>query len=202
MRRTSGSGIGGYVGSPDRGPAVETKPSPRARRRILALASVGLFLSGCGLHVSKNGVSGNIMGHSFSGAAGALPAGFPSEVPVPDNSRVLAGGGADNRWDAAFAVTGSLASGTTSYEDKFRSMGYTVADVEQGSSPIAGGAGSGSTTTTVAVAGSVFSATSPRWTIQVESGSTTSSTGSGLKPGEFAINATVVPTSTITTSTT
>jgi hypothetical protein len=182
--------------------AAESTGAAGPWRRILTLATVGLFLSGCGLHVSKNGVSGNIMGHSFSGATGALPAGFPSQVPVPDTSRVLAGGGADNRWDAAFAVTGSLASGTTSYEDKFRSMGYTVANVEQGSSPIAGGAGSGSTTTTVAVSGSVFSATNPRWTVQVESRSTTSSTGSGLKPGEFAVNVTVVPTSTIATSTT
>jgi hypothetical protein len=161
-------------------------------------------LSGCGLHVSKNGVNGNILGHNFSAAKGTLPAGFPRDVPVPDSSRVLAGGGASNNWDVAFAATGSLASGTTGYESKFRSAGYTVTNVQTGLAPPTGstGPGAGSTSTTVTLTGSVFTAKDAQWTVQVVTGSSSSTKGSDLRPGEFAINITVVPTSSITSSTT
>ena len=169
--------------------------------RILAFGGLGLALGGCAVHISKNGISGNILGHSFSGATGALPAGFPSDIPVPDRARVLAGGGTNGRWDAAFAVAGLASAGTGSYEAKLRVAGYTLSNIETGSAPLTA-AGTGSTSTTVTVSGTVFVAHDSQWTLDVASGSTTSPTEGGLKPGEFAINVTAVPTSSITTSST
>ncbi|HUY66758.1 MAG TPA: hypothetical protein VMV06_08065 [Acidimicrobiales bacterium] len=144
--------------------------------------------------MSKHQVSGNFFGHSFSGANGSLPAGFPTGVPVPDNSRVLIGGGTDNHWDVGFAVTGSISTGTTAYESKLRSSGYAITNVQAGSSPVTNGStpNAGSPPTTVTVTGSIFTAENAQWTVQVESASTTSS-GSGLRAGEFAVNITVVP---------
>lgn len=169
---------------------------------ILALASVGLVLSGCSLHVTKNGISGNAFGHNFSGATGALPSGFPSSVPSPGNSRVLAGGGTSNNWDVGFAVTGSTTSGASAYQSKFQSAGYAVTNVQTGSSPVSGGTGSSSTPTTVTVTTSAFTAKNAQWTVQVLCGSSTSSTsGGGLKAGEFAVNITVIPTSSVTPAT-
>ena len=169
---------------------------------LVALAVPTMAFSACSLHVSKNGVNGNIFGHKFSAAQGVLPAGFPSSVPVPDGSRVLVGGGTSGTWDVGFAVKGDLTAGTAAYQDNFRTAGYTVTDVQAGSTPITGATGvpSGSTTTTVTVTGSTFRATDPQWTVEVESGTTTSSTGGTLKPGEFAVNITVVPTSSTTTT--
>jgi hypothetical protein len=162
-----------------------------AGRWLPVLIAVGLGLSACGLHVSKHGVSGNLFGHSFSAASGQLPAGFPSSVPVPDSSRVLIGGGSDNRWDVGFAVTGSLSAGTTAYQDKFQSAGYTLSNIQSGSTP-ATGPGSASPTTTLTLTGSVFTAKDAQWTVQVVSG-TTSSSKPGLRAGEFAIDIAVVP---------
>ncbi len=195
----TGSRPGGQTGR--RAPTVGHPR--RGGRSTLAFASVGLVLAGCSLQVTKHGVSGNAFGHSFSGASGALPTGFPSDVPVPDHSRVLAGGGTGNTWDVSFAATGSTTSATASYQSKFRSAGYTVSNAASGSSPIPGGTGSNpsATSTTVTVAGSVFTAKNAHWTVEVVSGSTTSSTGGTLKPGEFAINITVLPTSSSTPST-
>jgi hypothetical protein len=153
---------------------------------------MGLALSACGLHISKHGVSGTVFGHSFSASTGQLPAGFPSSVPVPGNSRVLGGGGSDNNWDVAFAVTGSLTQGTTAYQDKFQSAGYTLSNVQSGSTP-ATGPPSGSPTTTLTLTGSAFTAKDAQWTVQVASGTTSSSKTGVLKAGEFAINITVVP---------
>ncbi len=171
--------------------------SPTAAAVSLVVAvSVGLVASGCSLHVSRHRVSGNLFGHSFSGANGSLPTGFPADVPVPDNSRVLIGGGTDNHWDVGFAVTGSITVGTAAYQSKLRSSGYGITNVQAGSSPVATGSASnaGSPSTTVTVAGSIFTAENAKWTVQVESGSTTSS-GNGLRAGEFAVNITVVPAS-------
>ncbi len=180
-------------------------PSPRRSPwPWLVVAGVaGLSLSACGLHVSKHGVSGNILGHNFSAASGSLPAGFPSAIPVPDHSRVLGGGGASGRWDVAFAATGNVSSGASAYQAKFRSAGYTVTNVETGSTGVTETtAASGSnTSTTVTVAGSVFTATSPQWTVEVESGSTTAPSTGTLKAGEYAINITAVPTSSLPTTT-
>lgn len=128
-----GPGAGTVAGatSPPTGPR-------RLPRWCPALVAIGLSLSACGLHVSKHGVSGNIFGHRFSAASGQLPAGFPSGVPVPDASRVLGGGGADDRWDVAFAVTGSTAAGTSAYQAKFQSAGFTLSNVQAGSTPVTG----------------------------------------------------------------
>lgn len=219
MRLTTGTAVraGGAVTAPGTssatpahgrppGPMRSHSPdrwSPAAVAVSLAIAvSVGLVVSGCSLHVSKHQVSGNFFGHRFSGANGSLPAGFPTSVPVPDNSRVLVGGGADNNWDVGFAVTGSITSGTTAYQSKFRSSGYSIAHVQAGSSPVTDGSASnaGSPSTTVTVSGSIFTADDAQWTVQVESASTTSS-GNGLRAGEFAINITVVPASSAPPST-
>ena len=175
------------VTSPPTGPR-------RIPRWCPALVAIGLSLSACGLHVSKHGVSGNIFGHRFSAASGQLPAGFPSGVPVPDASRVLGGGGADDRWDVAFAVTGSTAAGTSAYQAKFQSAGYTLSNVQAGSTPVTGVPG-GSPSTTVTLTGSVFTAKDAQWTVEVESGSASSAKTSALKAGEFAVNITVVPSS-------
>jgi hypothetical protein len=175
---------------------------PRPWRWTLALASVGLVLSGCSLHVSKHGASGSIFGHSFSGANGELPSGFPSNVPVPSDSRVLIGGGADNNWDAVFAVTGSITAGTAAYQAKLQSAGYSITNVHAGTTPVTGPpvSNSNSPSTTVTLTGSIFTAANAQWTVQVESASTSSS-GTGLRAGEFAINMTIVPASTSTSAT-
>ncbi len=157
-----------------------------------AALAAGLLLSACSLHVSKHGISGNVFGHKFSGATGQLPAGFPSNVPVPDNSRVLDGGGADNDWDVAFAVTGTLAAGTTAYQAKFRAAGYTVTNIQSESTPDTNAANP-SPSTTITLSGSVFSATNSQWKVEVESGTTSSTKNGPLKAGEFAVNITVVP---------
>jgi hypothetical protein len=185
------------------GPGSDGGPGRWAARRggaarrgaghwLPALVAVGLTLSACSLHISKHGLSGNALGHSFSAASGQLPAGFPSSVPQPDNSRVLGGGGSDNRWEAAFAVTGSLTPGTTAYQDKFQSAGYTLSNIQSGSTP-ATGTPSGSPTTTLTLSGSVFTAKDAQWTVEVASGTTSSSNTGVLKAGEFAISVTVVP---------
>jgi len=119
-----------------------------------------------GIHISKNGISGNILGHKFSAASHSLPAGFPSEVPLPDNSKVLGGGGVSDSsgtvYDAAFAVSGTVGPATSAYEAKFRSAGYTLSNVHA-PSPISNGSsttgsGSNSTSTTVTVTGGTFTA--------------------------------------------
>ena len=181
----------------------ERRRHVRTWRSIVALAATGLVFSACGLHVSKHGVSGNVFGHKFSAESGSLPAGFPSDVPQPDNSRVLGGGGADNYWDAAFAATGSQSSGTTAYASKFQAAGYSVTNVQNGSQQTNGTSGTNpnSTSTTVTLTGSVFTAHNAQWTVQVETGTTTSSTAGALRSGEYAINITVVPTSSITSTT-
>ena len=161
-------------------------------RWCISLVATVLMLSSCSLHISKHGISGTAFGHSFSGASGQLPAGFPSDVPVPDQSRVLVGGGTDNNWDVGFAVTGSLASGTTAYQGKLQSAGYTISNVETGSTTVTSNTAVPQNTN---LAGSVFTAKNAQWTVQVESGSTSSTKGSPLKSGEFAINITVVPAS-------
>ena len=182
--------------------AVSTTVSSRSVRRLLAVAGLGLavLLSACSLHVSKNGISGNVFGHSFSGAKGSLPAGFPSNVPTPDSSRVLAGGGADNNWDVAFAVTGTFSAGTMAYESKLQSAGYTISNYQSGTTPVTGSTGAGSTATTITASGATFEATDAHWRIQVASGTTSSANGSGLRAGEFALNIIVLPASSTTSS--
>ncbi len=187
---------------PPPGTPAPRPATSRSIRHLFGVAGVGLavLLSACSLHVSKNGVSGNILGHSFSGAKGSLPAGFPSGIPTPDSSRVLAGGGADNNWDVAFAVTGAFSSGTMAYESKLQSAGYTISKYQSGSTPVTGSTGAGSTATTITSSGATFEATDPHWKIQVASGSTSSANGSGLRAGEFALNIAVLPASTTTPS--
>jgi hypothetical protein len=161
---------------------------------------MALTLSACGVNVSKHGVSGSVFGHKFSAASGQLPSGFPSDVPVPDRSRVLDGGGADNHWDVAFAVTGSVSSGTTAYQGKFRAAGYTVTNIQSESTP--GTGANPSPSTTVTLTGSVFSATNATWKVEVESGTTSSAKKGPLKTGEFAVNITVVPAASTSSPTT
>ncbi len=171
----------------------------RSLRWAIPMVAVGLTFSACGLHVSKHGVSGSVFGHSFSASDGQLPAGFPSGVPVPDSSRVLGGVGGDNKWDVGFAVTGAIAPGTAAYQAKFQSAGYTLSNIQSGSTPETGA--SGSPSTTITLSGSLFTAKNAQWTVQVESGSTSSVSTGVIKAGEFAINITVVPTTSSPTST-
>jgi hypothetical protein len=164
-----------------------------------ALAAA-LSLSACSLHISKNGVSGNILGHSFAGSRGALPTGFPSNVPVPDGARVLGGAGTQNRWDAAFAVTGSVATGAAAYESKFRSAGYTLTNIQTGTTSVTATTAAGATSSTVTLSGVSFTATGSGWTVEVLSGSTSSSTGGALRAGEYGVNITVVPAGSVPVS--
>jgi|GEM_PF-7115699 len=190
----TGAGHGGGTTSGTAKPPARRPQGPAAVATVVAVA---LALGGCSLHISQHGISGNILGHSFSGATGALPTGFPSDVPVPDNSRVLVGGGTSNDWDVAFAVRAAVSSGTAAYESKLRSAGYTVSNVQSGSAetPPSAGAGSNSTQTTISVSGSTFTAKDAKWAVEVASGTTTASTRGTLRPGEFALNITVVPAS-------
>ncbi len=176
---------------------VAGRSARRGRRWALLVVSGGLALSACGLHVSKHGISGDVFGHHFSAATGQLPAGFPSSVPVPDASRVLGGASEDGKWDVGFAVTGSITAGTAAYQAKFQSAGYTLSDIRSGSTPDTVQP-SGSSSTTITLTGSLFTATDAQWTVQVESGATSAVTNGVLKAGEFAINITVVPTSSVT----
>ncbi len=163
---------------------------------MATMAAVGLAAASCGITVGKHGVSGDVLGHHFSVASGALPTGFPSDMPVPSGSRVLDGGGTDARWDVAFAVPGTVASGSEAYRARFQSDGYTVTDVETGSAPVAAPTGStgGATSTTLTVTGSTFTAKDTTWTVLVTAGSSSATTAGVLKPGEFAVNITVLPT--------
>jgi len=184
--------------------------SRSAIRTTLAVVAAGLVLSACGLHITKNGVSGNILGHKFSAAEHQLPAGFPSEIPTPTGATVLGGAGAstDNGsgWDAAFALTGTVADGSTAYQAQFTNAGYKVTDVNNpqstsGTTPNTGSSSGGSTSTTVTVEGASFTAANADWTVQVELGSSSSAVGSELKPGQYGVNITAVPTSSTTTTT-
>jgi hypothetical protein len=188
-------------------PAHAGALSATARRLgpAVLVAVLGLVLAACSLHISKNGVSGNILGHKFSAAEHALPQGFPSDVPVPDNSRVLGGGGTSVQggegWDALFAVTGSSTSVMSAYQSKLKAAGYTISDVQAPqsiSTPTSSGGASTSTTETVNVGS--FTATNSQWTIKVLVG-TTSGSGGELKSGEVGLNITLVPTSDVTTTT-
>ena len=84
------------------------------------------------------------------------------------------------------------------------SAGFTVTNAETGAAPTTPSvpASGGSTSTTVTVEGSVFTASDATWTVEVVGGSTTAPTTGALKPGEFAVNITVVPTSSLPTTTT
>jgi hypothetical protein len=166
--------------------------------RVAAFAPI-LVLGACSLHVSKHGVSGSILGHSFAAKSGTLPTGFPTTVPQPDGARVLGGAGATNRWDAAFAVTGSVAAGAASYEAKFRSAGYAVTDVHPGLSPVTGSTAAASATTVTAT-GASFTATGQGWKVEALLGSATGSTDGQLRSREYAVNITVVPSATIASS--
>lgn len=148
------------------------------------MVAAAVALSACGS--SGNSVTGSVNGHNYSASAGQLPSGFPSDVPTPDNSRVLGGGGSGNNWDVAFAVTGKVVAGTTAYRSKLSSAGYTVTPVQAGAASSAAGAAAGAT----------FSATNSKWSIQVAGGTTSSAASEGtLKSGEFALNVTVTPNS-------
>jgi hypothetical protein len=182
---------------------------PRTRRPLALGAAVVLavVVSACGIHISKNGISGNILGHKFSAAEHALPAGFPSDVPVPAKARVLGGGGATNNgvtgYDVAFAVSGSVASVLTGYQNQFKAAGYTVSDVQNPQSvttPTSGGAGSGTTSTTVTLTGGSFVATNDSWKVEVLGGTSSSAVSSELKAGEVGVNIIVTSKSTTTTT--
>jgi hypothetical protein len=166
---------------------------------LLCLGAVGILSTACSIHITKNGISGNIAGHNFSATAHALPSGFPSGVPQPDSARVLGGAGTNGDWDAAFAVPGTVAAGAQAYEAKFGSAGYTVTNTSAPSTTEVPASGQNSTSTTVTFTGATFTAKNASWTVQVEMGSSSSAVSSELKAGEFGVNITVVPASSTTT---
>jgi len=161
----------------------------------MCLGVVGVLSAACSLHISKNGISGNIAGHNFSAVVHSLPSGFPTTVPQPDGSRVLGGGATNGDFDAVFAVSGSVTAGAQAYESKFRSAGFTVTVTNAPSTTQVTASGQNSTSTTVTFTGATFTAKNASWTVQVEMGSSSSAVGSELKAGEFGVNITVVPAS-------
>lgn len=171
--------------------AVTRSPGRRATA-ALCVGAIGVLATACGIHISKNGISGDIGGHKFSAAIHGLPSGFPTNVPLPDNARVIAGAGTNGGYDAAFAVSGAVAAGAQAYESKFQSAGYTVTNISAPSTTEVSGSGQNSTSTTVTLTGASFTAKNSTWTVQVEMGSSSSAVGSELKTGEFGINITVV----------
>jgi hypothetical protein len=171
---------------------------PRRAAGLLGLTVVAVGLTACGVHISKNGISGSIDGHQFSAAVKGLPAGFPGDVPLPGGARTLGGAGTNGGYDAAFAVPGVVGAGTQAYESKFRSAGYSVTDIGSPSTTELSGSGQNATSTTVTLTGASFTAKNASWTVQVEMGSSSSAVGSELKAGEFGINITVVPAPTTT----
>jgi hypothetical protein len=169
----------------------------RSRRSVaaLGLGALGVVAAGCGIHISKNGISGSIGGHQFSASIHGLPAGFPTSVPVPDNARVLGGAGTNGGYDAAFAVPGTVPAGAQAYEAKFRSAGFTVTDLTAPSTTGLSGSGQNSSSTTLTLTGASFSAKDAGWNVLVEIGSSSSTAFAGLKAGEFGVNITVAPAS-------
>ncbi len=174
----AGPALGGHAGA------------RRGGRLVIAtlVATAGIALAACSSG-SPSSVSGSVSGSSgsASGAAGQLPSGFPKDVPVPSNSRVLGGASTGNQSDAAFAVPKPFASATAAYASKLRSAGYTVSNVVSGASGSA--------------AGATFSANDSKWSLQVAAGTSASSATEGtLKPGEFVLNVTVLPANSTPTT--
>jgi hypothetical protein len=164
------------------------------------IAVAALAFAGCSIHISKNGISGNVLGHKFSAEKGVLPAGFPSEVPSPSNSTVVYGADLDNNFNVGFGVTGSLNSGTQEYESKLSSAGFKISNVQTASTVASSGSGSGETGTTQTLNGDAFTATGSTYTVEVLSGTDTTLTKGLLKAGQFGIDITVVPNSEVSTT--
>jgi hypothetical protein len=191
-------------GTGDAGPWLDVRAARltgRSRWALSAALASALVLTGCGLSVSKNGLSGKAFGHSFSAAKGQLPSGFPKAVPSPADSRVLVGGGADSRFDVAYAVKGTVDVGTAAYQSTLQSAGFAISNVQNGSTHVTEPVSAGSTSTTVTLTGSTFAAKDGQWTVEVASGTSSSIKGVGLKAGEFALNVTVEPATSGTTTT-
>jgi hypothetical protein len=165
---------------------------------MLCLGAVGVLSSACSIHISRNGISGEIGGHKFSAALHGLPAGFPTDVPLPDNARVIGGAGTNRGYDAAFAMPGTVAAGAHAYEAKFQAAGYTVTNIGSPSTTDLSGSGQNSTSTTVTLTGASFTAKNANWMVQVEIGSSSSAVSTELKTGEFGVNITVVSPSSTT----
>jgi hypothetical protein len=184
-------GVGEGWPVPDK---TRNRRSP-GRRAVagLCIGSVALLTTACGIHISKNGISGDIAGHKFAAALHGLPSGFPTDVPSPDNARVIAGASTNGDFDAAFAVPGTMTAGARAYEAKFRSAGYTVTDISSPSTTELSASGQGSTSTTVTLTGATFTAKNGSWVVQVEMGTSSSAVGSELKTGEFGVNIAVAP---------
>ncbi len=132
--------------------------SGRGTAVALCLGAVSIFFTACSIHISKNGISGNIAGHSFSATAHALPSGFPTDVPLPDNARVIGGAGTNGGYDAVFAVPGTVTDGVHAYESKFQSSGYTVTNITAPATTVVPASGRNSSSTTVTLSRSRWGA--------------------------------------------
>jgi hypothetical protein len=191
---------------------AHVEQSTRRRGAMAAgLLAGALVLTGCGIHLSKHGISGNIMGHHFSAEQGALPTGFPSDVPVPADSRVLGGGGAGDSngsgYEVGFAVTAPVDQAFASYQQTFKNAGYTISNVQAPeavttpTAPAGPASGSSVTSTTVTLTGGVFTARNKSWNVEVVVGKSSEAFGGVLKAGETGISITVASSSLTTTTT-
>jgi hypothetical protein len=194
--------------------AQRHRPDSKGTNRVVVSAAgvmvAAVVLAGCGIHISKNGISGNIMGHHFSAEKNALPAGFPSDVPLPANSRVLGGGGAGDAngsgYEVGFAVAATVDQAFASYQNTFKNAGYTLSNVQAPESVTtptgtSGSSGSSVTSTTVSLTGGAFTAANGSWNVEVVVGKSSEAFGGVLKAGETGISITVASRS-LTTSTT
>lgn len=173
--------------------------SPGWRSALVGLGASGILVSACGIHISKNGISGDIAGHHFSAALHGLPSGFPTDVPLPDSARVIGGAGTNGGYDAIFAVPGTVSTGAQAYEAKFQSAGFTVSNISSPATTELSGSAQNATSTTMTLTAASFTAQNGAWTVQVEIGSSSSAVSTDLRAGEFGVNITVVPATSTTT---
>lgn len=68
-------------------------------------------------------VSVDINGNNV--VSGALPTGWPTDVPQPPNTTVVGGAGGEGTFSAGFNGTGSLASELDTYFGELKSNGWT-----------------------------------------------------------------------------
>jgi hypothetical protein len=171
------------------------RPAPTGAHAAVGLTLLALLVSACSIHVTKNGISGNIAGHKFAASAHSLPAGFPTDVPLPSRSRVIGGAGfSDSRgsgYDAVFAVRGTVTTGLKDYESEFRAAGYKITESSMAPPPATTGTNSPSTTLTVT--GGAFQAANSNWNVVVLAGSRSTAASSKVRNGEFGLNLTVTP---------
>jgi hypothetical protein len=200
MLWTTKNTVGVGTAAPDRSNLWHPSPARATALLGVGVAVFALALSACSLHVTKNGVSGNILGNKFS-AGKSLPAGFPSVVPTPADAQVLFGAGGSNSHGAVYTVefgvtSASIVTVFSTYEAQFRAAGFTVNVTSAPSSATTTSSAAGGTSVSISGA---FTATGSGFQVAVSALDSSSVSGQ-LKAGEIPIN--VVVTQGLSTSTT